>query len=166
MIPCIADVLRPGRRLARLGFAGLVSLFLAMLLTACGGLMDEPRIVATLSPTDEFVIVRTDSDPLLAQGAQLFAERCASCHGEFGRGDGPVIRAAQIGAPPDFTQPSTMSMQGVQAIYDVVTAGRIELMMPPWEGVLTAAERQAVAAYVAALGGEAPAAYSNQSQAE
>lgn len=166
MIPCIADVLRPGRRLARLGFAGLVSLFLAMLLTACGGLMDEPRIVATLSPTDEPVIVRADSDPLLAQGAQLFAERCASCHGEFGRGDGPVIRAAQISAPPDFTQPSTMTIQGVQAIYDVVTAGRIELMMPPWEGVLTAAERQAVAAYVAALGGEAPAAYSNQSQAE
>ncbi len=166
MNPRTADVLRPGRRLARPGFAGLVSLIFATLLTACGGLMDEPRIVSTLSPTTEPFIVRAEDNPHLAQGARIFAERCASCHGDFGRGDGPVIRAARIGAPPDFTQPSTMSIQGVQAIYDVVTAGRIDLMMPPWEGVLTAAERQAVAAFVAALGGGATAADSNPSQAE
>jgi mono/diheme cytochrome c family protein len=35
-------------------------------------------------------------------GAELFERFCASCHGESGRGDGPVARALRV-APPDLT---------------------------------------------------------------
>ncbi len=138
----------------RFGLPGL----LALLLAGCGGLMGEPRIVSTMPPR----VVQAPAQMLAAgasaEGAQIFAERCAPCHGDNGQGDGPVVRAGQLTAPPDFTQPDTMSIQGEQALFEVITAGRIEKMMPPWDGALSEAERRTVAQFVAALGGGAAAA--------
>lgn len=133
-------------------FLLLLVLSVSLALTGCGSLTDEPRIVSTLPPR---VVEAPTTTQALSGGARLFAERCTPCHGAGGHGDGPLVLAGQIAAPPDFTQPATMSVQGVEAILEVVTDGRIEKMMPPWEGALTDAERMAVAQYVAGLGGTA-----------
>jgi len=43
-------------------------------------------------------------DPVLAElGAEVFLRRCASCHGEGGRGDGPAAGALRT-APADLTR--------------------------------------------------------------
>ena len=41
--------------------------------------------------------------PLPPEGAALYAENCAMCHGPAGRGDGPLA-AGQDPAPPDLTR--------------------------------------------------------------
>lgn len=131
--------------------AGLTLLLVP--LAACGSLNSEPRIVSTLPA--RVVEQPSANQPEIAtsEGARIFSTRCTPCHGDGGRGDGPLVRAGQIAAPPDFTQPTTMTVQGVQAIFEVVSAGRIDRMMPPWEGALSESERWAVAEFVAGLGG-------------
>jgi mono/diheme cytochrome c family protein len=147
---------RASRALAWLCF-GLPGV-LALLLAGCGGVTDEPRIVSTVPPRVAQSSAQVNAAALSAEGAQIFAERCSPCHGEQGQGDGPVVRAGQLTAPPDFTQPATMTVQGEEALYDVITAGRIDKMMPPWADALSEAQRRAVAQFVAALGGSAAAA--------
>ena len=133
--------------------AGLA--ILVLLLAACGGLNSEPRIVSTL-PAPAAANANLPASGT-SEGARIFRERCMPCHGEGGQGDGPLVRANQIAAPPDFTQPATMTVHTLQEIFDVITSGRIEKMMPPWEGALSEAEPQAVAGFVAHLGGGAAA---------
>ena len=44
------------------------------------------------------------ADPVLAElGADVFLRRCASCHGEDGRGDGPAAGALRV-PPADLTR--------------------------------------------------------------
>jgi mono/diheme cytochrome c family protein len=44
------------------------------------------------------------ADPVLAElGEPVFQRRCAACHGESGRGDGPVAGALRV-APADLTR--------------------------------------------------------------
>jgi len=128
-----------------------------LLLASCAGLNSEPRIVSTLPARDLGVANANQPASGTSEGARIFRERCTPCHGDGGRGDGPLVRASQIAAPPDFTQPTTMTVRTLQEIFGVITSGRIEKMMPPWEGALSEAERQAVAGFVAHLGGGAAA---------
>lgn len=128
-----------------------------LLLAACGGLNSEPRIVSTLPAHDLGVANANHLASESSGGARIFRERCTPCHGDGGRGDGPLIRASQIAAPPDFTQPTTMTVRTLQEIFGVITSGRIEKMMPPWEGALSEAERWSVAGFIAHLGGGAAA---------
>ncbi|MBL8145745.1 MAG: cytochrome c [Anaerolineae bacterium] len=130
---------------------------LVLLLAACGSLNSEPRIVSTLPARDLGVASPHLPASSTSDGARLFRERCSPCHGDGGRGDGPLVRASQIAAPPDFTQPATMTVRTLQEIFDVITNGRIEKMMPPWGGALSEAERWTVVEFVAGLGGGAAA---------
>jgi len=147
------------RVLWRAGLARAAGLAVFILpLAACGGLNSEPRIVSTLPMPAVVVVGANAAANDASDGARIFRERCTPCHGDGGRGDGPLVRASQIAAPPDFTQPATMTVRSLPEILDVITSGRIEKMMPPWEGALSEAERRAVADYVAGLGGGEAAA--------
>ncbi|MCU0464447.1 MAG: c-type cytochrome [Anaerolineae bacterium] len=117
----------------------------ALLMVGCTGLSGEPRVVATIPPVPTRVPV---TDPL-AQGEAIFAERCASCHGIGGRGDGELVTSGQLASVPDMTARSADVT--LDDYYTIITEGRIENMMPPWEGALTEAERRAVAAYAYSL---------------
>jgi mono/diheme cytochrome c family protein len=131
--------------------ATLFCIAFLLALAGCGSLTDEPRIVAT-SPSRVVSAPAANQPADASPGARLFAERCSACHGEGGQGDGPLVRAGQIAAPPDFTQPATMTVQGTQALFDTITTGRIEKMMPPWGDALSEQERWALAEYVVRLG--------------
>lgn len=137
----------------------VIVLALLLTLTACGGLGGEPQIVATQRPS-----VNTQADTLnttiSADGAEIFALRCASCHGAQGKGDGEVI--IQAGVPiPDFTDLSTITSKTIDEYYEVVTNGRLDKLMPPWKDALTEEQRWAVTQYVYDMGhndGQASAA--------
>src|SRR4051794_14065642 len=44
-------------------------------------------------------------DPLLVRGREVYLDRCASCHGPTGRGDGPTARGLTGPPPRDLTKP-------------------------------------------------------------
>ena len=93
-----------------------------------------------------------DHDAILAQtGAPLFAENCASCHGDAGTG------MREMGAP-NLTDAVWLYGGTPERIEETITYARFGIM-PAWsethrpQGGLNQAEINAVAAYVHGLGG-------------
>ena len=84
------------------------------------------------------------------RGKTLFSQRCVQCHGEQGKGDGPL--AEQIpGELPDFTAADYAVDKSPQEIFDTITNGRMDKMMPPWGDQLSEDERWDLASYVWSL---------------
>ncbi|MDG1170635.1 MAG: cytochrome-c oxidase, cbb3-type subunit III [Sulfitobacter sp.] len=83
---------------------------------------------------------------LAQQGAALFADNCAACHGEAGKGD------RDLGAP-NLTDAIWLYGGDREALTQTITYSRFGVM-PPWGPPrLTEAQVQAVATYVHQLGG-------------
>lgn len=60
--------------------------------------------------------------PDVAQGARLYAEHCASCHGARGRGDGPLAEGMEP-APSDFDDEARMRQRSVYGLYNTIALG-------------------------------------------
>ena len=84
------------------------------------------------------------------RGKTLFSQRCAQCHGEQGKGDGPLGEQL-TNKPPDFTAPDYASEMSPQDIFDIISNGRMDKMMPPWKNELSEDEIWDAAAYVWSL---------------
>jgi cytochrome c oxidase cbb3-type subunit III len=82
---------------------------------------------------------------LVDHGATVFAENCASCHGEAGTGD------RSLGAP-NLADAIWLYGGDFATLKDTVSNARYG-MMPAWGDRLTEAQIRAVAAYVHQLGG-------------
>jgi len=89
-----------------------------------------------------------------ADGAAIYRERCAFCHGENGDGNGPVARYLSP-RPRDFTSNqfkfrSTASgeLPLRKDVINVVKKGVPGTAMPRWEEVLSQAEIEAVVDYL------------------
>jgi cytochrome c oxidase cbb3-type subunit 3 len=80
-----------------------------------------------------------------AEGAAIFAENCAACHGELGKGE-PALGA------PNLTDQIWLYGSGKQAIVSQITRPRLGVM-PPWSPRLSDVEIKQVATYVHSLGG-------------
>lgn len=66
--------------------------------------------------------VAPKSLPDLARGARLYATQCASCHGDTGRGDGPL--AARLDPKPiAFTDAGRARERSLMALFQVVSHG-------------------------------------------
>ncbi len=115
-------------------------------LAGCGGLAEEPRIVATFQPpTPVAEIVLPSQTPNLAQGAQVFADHCTDCHGVNGQGDGSLVLSGQLPqAPPDFTDQVNVRADSPVEWFSIITHGRLDRLMPPWGDSLSDQERWAV----------------------
>mgnify|MGYP001244625217 CR=1 FL=1 len=104
--------------------------------------------------------------PSIVQGATVFADHCAACHGVTGRGDGE--KSAELlglrGEPvPDFTTPERLDPRTPGELYQTVTQGNLEKFMPPFGESLTDAERWSAVAFLYTL--SAPTAVVEQGQA-
>jgi cytochrome c oxidase cbb3-type subunit 3 len=86
---------------------------------------------------------RKDAD--LAAGQKLFAENCASCHGEQGKG------SIEFGAP-NLTDKIWLYGSDEATIIETITNGRSGVM-PAWGGRLDPATIKAITVYVHSLGG-------------
>jgi cytochrome c oxidase cbb3-type subunit 3 len=77
---------------------------------------------------------------VLSEGAQIFAENCASCHGADGRG------LDEMGSP-DLTDGFWIYGGDHDSVFRTVWGGR-QGWMPSWEGRLTDSERKILTAYL------------------
>lgn len=84
-------------------------------------------------------------------GGQIYASRCATCHGRLGRGDGPIARFLD-GGVGDLTP--ALRRKGDRPLLDAIASGVGP--MPAFAAVLTAIERQALLVHLRDLGKAAP----------
>jgi mono/diheme cytochrome c family protein len=89
-------------------------------------------------------------------GAKLYAERCSGCHGDDGKGDGPAA-AALVPKPRNFRDAAFWQDRKAEDLKAVVHKGKVGTMMPPFAGVLTDAEINAVVAHVETFAPARPA---------
>jgi high-affinity iron transporter len=100
--------------------------------------------------------------PDVALGAEVYRANCAGCHGDLGRGDGPL--AAGLDPPPaNLADWEALSDQSPLDYYRRINIGVVGTAMPAFEARLPARERWAVALYATTLrlpaaSGEAPEA--------
>lgn len=57
--------------------------------------------------------------PAAPRGQQLYGAMCASCHGVYGRGDGPAIQYLEV-HPPDFTEPGLFGGRSNDAVVKAI----------------------------------------------
>jgi copper transport protein len=102
-------------------------------LQARGGDEDVPREILTkINPV-------ASSDTALAKAKKSYSDNCIQCHGETGRGDGPM--AGMLKEPPaDLTKTESMTQLTDGEIFWNLTKG-IDKVMPPFESKLTDEER-------------------------
>jgi mono/diheme cytochrome c family protein len=58
----------------------------------------------------------------VAAGQQLYEKLCASCHGPYGRGDGPLAANLSV-RPPDLTLAATLERQSDEELVKVLRYG-------------------------------------------
>lgn len=93
--------------------------------------------------------------PSLARGAQVFQENCAGCHGDSGRGDGPMGAGLEP-KPANLTNAAALADATPLDFYRRVTIGVVGTAMPAFEGRLSTDDRWAAAAYSTLLRLPAP----------
>lgn len=102
-----------------------------------------PTPMPTLGP------VYPAETPSLANGAVIYVEKCAPCHGDTGLGDGEQGLQLPVSVKA-FGLPEIGRPASPEQYYTVVTQGSIERFMPPFAS-LTDQERWDVVAYVLTL---------------
>lgn len=116
---------------------------------AGGQISMENDLGATPQATDQTVVYPlVPPDPL--QGATLYAERCAPCHGDQGMGNGS--QADQLpNPPPAIGNATTARASRPVDWYNVITKGNMQQSMPPFGQSLSDRQRWDVLAYVYTL---------------
>jgi mono/diheme cytochrome c family protein len=129
-----------------------ILILLTTLLSSCNMSMaadvTPPPDYVSPTPMPTLVLVPPQT-PNAANGAAIYMEKCAACHGATGMGDGPA--GIQLGVTvPAFALPEVARPASPATWYSVVTRGRIERFMPPFTS-LTDQERWDVVAYIMSM---------------
>jgi high-affinity iron transporter len=98
--------------------------------------------------------------PDLAHGAEVYRINCAGCHGDLGRGDGPMA-AGLDPAPSNLADWAPLRDRSPLDFYRRVSIGVVGTAMPAFEARLPPRDRWSVALYASTLrlppvAGEAP----------
>jgi mono/diheme cytochrome c family protein len=83
----------------------------------------------------------------VSQGARLYDENCASCHGPRGRGDGQQAGSFK---PIDFTRQDLMANKSAAEFFETISAG-VSPGMPAYADKLSEADRWSLTNYVRSL---------------
>jgi mono/diheme cytochrome c family protein len=106
--------------------------------TLAPGATLTPSLEATATPAGEAEASPAPAGGDAAKGAEIFAQNCASCHGENAQGGsiGPSLVTAELKAQSDdfFRQ--------------TILNGRAGTAMPAWEGRLSAQDIEDVIAFL------------------
>jgi mono/diheme cytochrome c family protein len=119
-------------------------IFLAMLGLLAGGVVAFRILQKPVGPPPPEVA----SDALLTRGRAFYLARCVACHGNDGRGDGPL--AGNLVGPPvgDLTDNEWKHGDRPDQVLTVIRQGVPNTRMDGWGRVLDPPELNAVAAYV------------------
>jgi len=93
------------------------------------------------------------ANPKLARGYEIYLERCASCHGATGRGDGPTARVLTGPPPGNLTDADWKHGDRPEQVERVIGEGVRDTAMPGWDQTLSREDVRAVTAYVYHLAG-------------
>lgn len=131
-----------------------VTIGLACLLSACefslaGDITPPPDAMLSGESTPQ-PVEYPSSLPDVANGAQIYAARCAACHGAGGLGDGEQAGELPF-APAPIGNPDLARRASPEDWYRVVSQGRIARFMPPFSAALSPQERWDVIAHVYSL---------------
>jgi mono/diheme cytochrome c family protein len=120
----------------------------------------------TLRPKPAPAPVEIGDDPLLVAGHELYHQRCVSCHGATGKGDGPIAHTLAGTPVGDLTDEKWTRGDRPEQVLDVIRNGVPGSQMAGWKGSYSEEELRAVAAYVFHLAGrEVPAVLRGESSA-
>ncbi|QLH39780.1 MAG: cytochrome-c oxidase, cbb3-type subunit III [Defluviicoccus sp.] len=106
---------------------------------------DDILTAKEIDAVADHVLFLSGQRPDNAEGAQIFADNCAGCHGEYGHGD------QAVGAP-NLTDQIWLYGGTKQAIVNQITKPR-QGVMPSWHNRLSDEEIKEAAVYVHSLGG-------------
>ena len=95
-----------------------------------------------------------DTQALVAHGKEVYAQNCASCHGEKGDGHG-ICSAFLLPSPRDFTaahfkfrSTALGQLPTDDDMFRIVSLGVRGTPMPPWKWLLDETDRWAVVEYI------------------
>jgi mono/diheme cytochrome c family protein len=95
-----------------------------------------------------------DTEALVTHGKEVYAQNCASCHGQQGDGHG-VCSAFLVPSPRDFTaahykfrSTALGQLPTDEDLFRIVSLGVRGTPMPPWKWLLNDSDRWAVVEYV------------------
>jgi cytochrome c oxidase cbb3-type subunit III len=109
------------------------------------GILKPAEIVTVANYVRALSGLSTGSGYDAAAGKKLFADNCASCHGDAGKGN------QEMGAP-DLTDKIWLYGSDEATLVETITNGRAGVM-PAWVGRLDPATVKALTVYVHSLGG-------------
>jgi cytochrome c oxidase cbb3-type subunit 3 len=117
----------------------------AMLAFGRDGILKPGEIVTVANYVRSLSGLSTAAGFDVAAGRKIFAENCASCHGDAGKGN------QELGAP-DLTDKIWLYGSDEATVIETITNGR-RGVMPAWTGRLDPSTIKALAVYVHSLGG-------------
>ena len=117
----------------------------AMLAFGKEGVLKKDEIVTVANYVRSLSGLPTSANFDAAAGAKIFADNCASCHGEQGKGN------QELGAP-NLTDKIWLYGSDEATLVETITNGRAGVM-PAWVGRLDPTTVKALAVYVHSLGG-------------
>jgi cytochrome c oxidase cbb3-type subunit 3 len=119
-------------------------IFVCLALLVVAGVLAFTWLQPSASPPPKEIA----DDPLLVRGRVVFLDRCASCHGATGVGDGPTAKG--LAGPPvgNLTDAKWKHGDAPEQVLAVIKGGVKESQMPGWGNLIRAGDVKAVAAYV------------------
>jgi mono/diheme cytochrome c family protein len=113
--------------------------------------LQTPAVLPTLVADGETAPLQL---PDSGAGALIYADRCVACHGPQAEGDGP--RAEDLRANgavvANLIEPAKYRAARPRDWHDVITNGRLQNLMPNFNGSLNAQQRWDVQSHIWALG--------------
>jgi mono/diheme cytochrome c family protein len=135
---------------------GLILLSTTIILAACdGGRQSAGTQPSLLSVPAEYAGRTnpfTGNAQAIASGRETYAANCLSCHGETGKGDGPVGEALEP-KPANLTDPALDAQRSDSTMIWRVSEGFPGTSMPSWKTVLNEEQIWQVIAYIRTLAG-------------
>jgi mono/diheme cytochrome c family protein len=126
----------------------------ALLLTACNftlasDITPPPNYVSP-TPMPTLGALVPPAPPDVQQGAAIYAQSCAACHGDKGLGDGPQSMQLPV-TVPGLGLEDVARQASPADWYKTVTQGNLDRFMPPFVGALSDQQRWDVVAYALTL---------------
>ena len=109
------------------------------------GVLKKDQIVTVANYVRSLSGLPTAKEYNAAEGGKIFAENCAACHGDAGKGN------QELGAP-DLTDKIWLYGSDQATLMETITNGRAGVM-PAWVDRFDPSTVKALAVYVHSLGG-------------
>jgi copper transport protein len=151
LIVAVAHVWAARRPPWRQGLPRAVVRYLPAMILLAATLGVLPQRIRARGPSEVINPVVASSQSI-ARGRALYEQHCAACHGETGKGDGP-IGAALRPPPADLTLHAAPGVHPDGQLFDWISRGFPGSIMPAFESQLEEEDRWHLVNYLRALAG-------------